>query len=206
MYGKIQNLGSLKSFLLYASQLSWASILHFSHPEFLNGHCRAWLQPDGCQIMQVFLSFLSTLRVQEFTFGRLESLMIVASLFTDILGNTSNITCISYQLIHNFLHEKHQVNTENCTQEYTKQTHHVCYKLQPSTPSITTFWLIFKTLHATIRYITNCNSPHNHFCRQASGLFQHKMSLFIVVFMLSLKHLTCVQWYCHFYKYFLMCH
>ena len=37
---------------------------------------------------QVFFSFLSALRAQEFTFGRSESLVTVTSLFTDVAGNT----------------------------------------------------------------------------------------------------------------------
>ena len=36
---------------------------------------------------QVFFSFLSNLRAQEFTFGRPESPMTVTSLFADMAGN-----------------------------------------------------------------------------------------------------------------------
>ena len=32
----------------------------FSHPEYLSAHCRAWLHPNGCQMVQVF-SFCSAL-------------------------------------------------------------------------------------------------------------------------------------------------
>ena len=53
--GKCKNLGSLKSFLSYVSQLSGASILGFLHPEFLCAHHRVWLQPDGCQITGIGL-------------------------------------------------------------------------------------------------------------------------------------------------------
>ena len=45
--GRCKSLGSLKLFLSYASQLHGASILCFSHPEFLRAHCREWLQPNG---------------------------------------------------------------------------------------------------------------------------------------------------------------
>ena len=55
---KMQESGSLKSFLSYASQLSGASILSFSHSEILSAHLREWLQPEGCLISQV-LSFLN---------------------------------------------------------------------------------------------------------------------------------------------------
>ena len=44
-----------------------------------------WLQPKGCQIVQVF--FLNALRTQELAFGGPESLMTLASLFTDRTGN-----------------------------------------------------------------------------------------------------------------------
>ena len=85
--GRCKSPGSLKCLVSYASQLSGASILHFSHPEFLNAHHREWLQPNGCQIVQALFSFLSALRAQEFTFGGPESLKTMASLFTDMAGN-----------------------------------------------------------------------------------------------------------------------
>ena len=72
---------------VYASQLSGASVLFFSHPEFLRAHCREWLQPNGCQIVEVFFSFSSVPRAQEFTFGGLEPLMTLTSLFTDMAEN-----------------------------------------------------------------------------------------------------------------------
>ena len=66
--GRCGSLGSLQSLLSHASQLSGASILHFSHSKFLSAHCREWLQPECCEREQVF-SFLSALRTQEFSFG-----------------------------------------------------------------------------------------------------------------------------------------
>ena len=71
-----------------ASQLSGASVLCFSHPEFLRAHSREWREPNGCQIVQVLFSFLSVPRAQEFTFGGVELLMTVTSLFTDMAENT----------------------------------------------------------------------------------------------------------------------
>ena len=85
--GRCKSPGSLKSLVSCAFQLSGASILHFSHPEFLKAHHREWLQPNGCQIVQALFSFLSALRAQEFTFGGPESLKTMASLFTDMAGN-----------------------------------------------------------------------------------------------------------------------
>ena len=74
--GRCRSLGSLQLLLSHASQLSGASILCFSHPEFLNAHHRECLQPEYCQREQVFF-FLSTLRAQEFTFGGPELLMTI---------------------------------------------------------------------------------------------------------------------------------
>lgn len=42
--------------------------------------------------LQVLLSFLSALRTQKFTFGGPQSLMTVASVFTDMAGNTPFLT------------------------------------------------------------------------------------------------------------------
>ena len=70
---RCKSLGSLKSFLSYASQLSRASILCFPHSEFLRALHREWLQPDGCWSQGLF-SFL-------------ESLMTETSLFIDVAGN-----------------------------------------------------------------------------------------------------------------------
>ena len=52
---RCKSLGWLKSFLSYASQISGASILYFSHPDFLWAHRREWLQPDDCQITGISL-------------------------------------------------------------------------------------------------------------------------------------------------------
>ena len=47
---------------------------------------------NGCSLvdagLQLFVSFLGALRAQEYTFGGLESLMTMISLFTDMAGNT----------------------------------------------------------------------------------------------------------------------
>ena len=86
--GRCKSLGSLKSFLTYAPQLSWASTLHFSHPLL------PWDSPQWVAAVlmaarsQVFFSFLNALGVRELTFVGLESLITVASLFIDITRNT----------------------------------------------------------------------------------------------------------------------
>ena len=85
--GRCKSLGSRKPFLSYASQLSGASVLSISHSEILSAHLRAWLQPEGCLISQVF-SFLNAHRAQIFTFGGLEWLLTLTSLLTDMAGNT----------------------------------------------------------------------------------------------------------------------
>lgn len=87
MCGRCRSLGSLKSFLSYASQPSGARILCFSHPEILRAHRREWLQPVGARL-QLFFSSLGAPRAQEFAFGGLGSLMTVTSLFTDVPGDT----------------------------------------------------------------------------------------------------------------------
>ena len=91
--GRCKSLGSLKSlpFLSYASQLSGNSILCFSYPEFLRAHHRKWLQPNGCWL-QGFFSFLSVLRAH---IERLQSLITVTSLFTDMAGNTPFLKGVS---------------------------------------------------------------------------------------------------------------
>ena len=85
--GRCKSLGSLKSFLSYASQLSGDSILCFPHLEFLSAHHREWLQPGDWQIVPVS-SFQGALRAQEIVFGGPESLMTVTSLFADMEGDT----------------------------------------------------------------------------------------------------------------------
>ena len=57
--GRCKRLGSLKSSISYASQLSGASLLCFSHPEFLSAHCREGLQPECGQTEQVSFFFLA---------------------------------------------------------------------------------------------------------------------------------------------------
>ena len=55
------------------------------------------LTRSGCSLMaagsQVLFSFLVVLRAQKFTFGQPKLLMIVISLFTDVIGNTPSLTC-----------------------------------------------------------------------------------------------------------------
>ena len=87
--GRCKSLGSLKSFLWYAPQLSGASILCFHTLSFLRAHrCREWLQSDGSQMAGI-LSFLSSLRDHQIT-----SVMAAIAdecdtiFFTDMAGNT----------------------------------------------------------------------------------------------------------------------
>lgn len=47
--GRSKTLGLLKSFIWYASQLSWANGLHvFNILSFVGAHHREWLQSEGC--------------------------------------------------------------------------------------------------------------------------------------------------------------
>ena len=78
MYGRRRSLGSLKSFLWYAPQLSGTSVLCFHILSFLRAHHREWLQFDGSW-GQAFFSFLSFLRTHW-----LQSLITLTSLFTDM--------------------------------------------------------------------------------------------------------------------------
>ena len=64
--GKCKTLGSLKSFLWYAPQLSGASILCSHILSFLRAHHREWMQSDGCQMAGI-LSFPSFLRAHWLT-------------------------------------------------------------------------------------------------------------------------------------------
>ena len=84
--GSYKSLSSRKSFLSRPSQLSGASILGFSHPEFLSAHRRQWLQPVDCWIVLGFFSFLGALRAQRFTFGEPELLMTMTASFTGMAG------------------------------------------------------------------------------------------------------------------------
>ena len=80
-----KSLGPQKSFLSYASELSGASILHFSHPlELLSAPYREWLQLIAVRQQVVFSA---KLQAQKFIFGGLESLMTVAFSLTDMSGN-----------------------------------------------------------------------------------------------------------------------
>ena len=69
---RCKSLSSWKSFLSHPSQLSGASILCFSHPEFLSAHCR-----EGLQFESVRQSRYPSCP------GGLESLMTMTSLFAD---------------------------------------------------------------------------------------------------------------------------
>ena len=64
--GRCKSLGSLKSFLSYVSQLSWAGSYFFPHPELPGAHHREWLQPEAARPQACF-SFLSALRAQKLT-------------------------------------------------------------------------------------------------------------------------------------------
>ena len=78
MYRKTEESGLTEIIpFMYPSYLV-VTTLCFSHPEFLRAHHREWLQPEGNQI--TFFSFLSALKAQEFTSGRLELLITVISL------------------------------------------------------------------------------------------------------------------------------
>ena len=85
--GRFKSLGSLKSFLSYASQLSGVSILHF----YILKSSGLTVE-SGCRQMaagsQVLFSFLVVLRAQKFTFGGPKSLMAVISLCIDMIVNT----------------------------------------------------------------------------------------------------------------------
>ena len=80
--GRCKSLGSLKSFLSHAPQLSGASVSCIFTPEFLSVHCGS-----GCSLIGarswVFFSFLSALGAQKFSFGGLELMVTVTCLFTD---------------------------------------------------------------------------------------------------------------------------
>ena len=65
--GRRKSWDSLKSLFWHASQLSGASFLSFYNLlNFLRTHCGEWLQSDGCWMADI-LSFLSSLRAQQFT-------------------------------------------------------------------------------------------------------------------------------------------
>ena len=94
---RFKSLGSLKSFLSYASQLFGVSTLHFY---ILNSS--GLTVGIGCRLMdagsQVLFSFLVVLRAQKFTFGGRKSLMTVTPLFTDTARNTLHFS-ESYNLM-----------------------------------------------------------------------------------------------------------
>lgn len=73
---------------VYASQLPEASVLFFSHPEFLRAHCGSGYSLMAARLYRYFFLFLECPRAQEFTFGGPELLMTVTSLFTDMAENT----------------------------------------------------------------------------------------------------------------------
>ena len=54
--GRCKSLGSLKSFLWYALELSGASILCFHILSFLGALCREWLQSVGCWMAGILFS------------------------------------------------------------------------------------------------------------------------------------------------------
>ena len=77
MYGKMQESGLTEILPLICTSATGASILYFSHFEFLRVPLREWLLPDG-----YYLIFLLSGSSQ-----RLESLTTVTSLSIDMAGN-----------------------------------------------------------------------------------------------------------------------
>ena len=90
MYEKIQESGLTEIILSCTSQLSaQVSCVCYSLSSSVLS------LGSGCSLMATMLqvfSFLISLRAQDFTFGGLELLMTVTSLFTDIAGNTPFLT------------------------------------------------------------------------------------------------------------------
>ena len=97
--GRCKLLGSLKSFLPYASQLSRASflLLGFFVFHILSSYVMEQQQPTAAG-SQALLSLLATLQGQKFLFGGLKSLEAMTSLFTDMAGNAPfyNTDLVSY--------------------------------------------------------------------------------------------------------------
>ena len=88
--GRCKSLGLLKSFLLYTSQISGASILVFFIPK-----APQLTVGSGCSLMAATSQasfFLGPLWAQKLTFGGLELLIAVTSLFIDMVGNSPFLT------------------------------------------------------------------------------------------------------------------
>ena len=87
MYGKIQESGLTEIIPFICISAIWGQYPGFFH--ILSSSVLTL--GSGCSLMtpggQVFLSLLGVLTAQNFTFGRLKSLMTVRSLFTDTAGN-----------------------------------------------------------------------------------------------------------------------
>ena len=79
--GRCRSLGSLKSFVLYGSQLSGLAFHIFS--SLLTARCRVFRMA----VWYPELFFLGALRAQKFTFGGPESRMAMTSLFIGVAGN-----------------------------------------------------------------------------------------------------------------------
>ena len=55
MFGKMQESGLTETIAFVCILAILRPVFCvFSYTEYLSAHCRAWLQPDGCQMVQVF--------------------------------------------------------------------------------------------------------------------------------------------------------
>ena len=88
--GRCKSRGWLNSLLLQASQLFCVNILCFHILSSFGAYCREWLKPDDCQIAGIVL-FPGCPQAHT---GRLQSLMTVTSLFTDMAGNSPSLKFI----------------------------------------------------------------------------------------------------------------
>ena len=126
--GRCKSLGSLRSFLWYAPQLSGASVLCFYLLPFLRAHCREWLQSGGCNLMPArwqvfFVSFLSSLRAHQLTRWRWLQLLETVTSFVYWHGRQYSISqlfistcwCEGHHSKHSFL--RHQA-PESCSQAH----------------------------------------------------------------------------------------
>ena len=105
MFGKMQSLGSLKSFLWYAPQLSGTSILCFFTLSLLKVHHQGWLQrptawwwasclhpefPQGSPLGQLWCDGLMAATSCVYWYGRQYSSFTVIRVYTGGLGLSSN--------------------------------------------------------------------------------------------------------------------
>lgn len=96
MYGKVQGLGSLKSFLWYSSWLSGAKILCFRSLSFLRAHPWKWLRFEGCPIDHRYSLFPSWVPSGLSFGGDCSCWWLEHPLFTDPAGRFyfSEFSCI----------------------------------------------------------------------------------------------------------------